>query len=124
MTVGKTVATILSNKTAAASGSTTLGDCTVIDTNACVGLAIECKVTYNGSATKGVRVKLFGSYDDVNYDSDPYDYFDMPFTAGSTISCSFNTIPGPRYIKAQVTNLDTGQSATGIYVYSHPMVIS
>ena len=47
---------ILSNKTAAASASTTLADCTTITTTDATDLHIHCAVTYHGSATLGVRV--------------------------------------------------------------------
>jgi len=109
---------ILSNKTAAASASTTLADCTTITTTDATDLHIHCKVAYNAAATLGVRVKLFASYDnDTNYESNPFWQFDMPFTANVTIGYSARVPFSAKYIKVQVTNLDTGQSATAIYIY-------
>jgi len=124
MALGKTVGTILSNKTAAASGSTTLTDCTTIDTSACLLLGIECVVTYHASATQGVTVKIFASGDDSNYGTTEIDSFAMPFAANTTKRWSRPIIPAEKYMKVQVTNNDTGQSATAIYIYSHPLVLS
>lgn len=121
MALGKTVAEILTNKTAAASNSTTLTDCTTIDTEAVLMLGIECKVTYHGSATLGVTVGVYDSSDNVTFDTNPSDQWDMPFTAGASISKTVATLPAGRYKKVKVTNNDTGQSATAIYVYSHPL---
>jgi len=119
MVLAKAVTKILSNKTAAASGSTTLSDCTTIDTTSVISLAIEAKATYNASATLGVRVKVFASGDDTNYGDLPIAQFDLPFAANTTKRWSRDIIPAEKYMKVQVTNLDTAQSATAIYVYAH-----
>ena len=109
---------ILTNKTAAASVSTALADCTAITTTDATDLHIHMLMTYHGSATLGGRVKLYASYDDgTNYESNPFWQFDMPFTAGATIRYSHQVPPSPKRIKLQVTNLDTGQSITAIYAY-------
>ena len=54
-------AIIITNKTAAASATTAIGDCTAIDTTDATDLHIHCSVAYNGAATLGVRVKLVAS---------------------------------------------------------------
>jgi hypothetical protein len=121
MALGKTVATILSNKTAGEGAGTVLSECTTIDTAAVLMLGIECKVTYHASATLGVTVKVFASYDDTNYDTYPCDQWDMPFVADTTVSKTVSTLPAGRHLKVQVYNNDTAQDATAIYVYSHPL---
>ncbi|MFA5380106.1 MAG: hypothetical protein WC455_30375 [Dehalococcoidia bacterium] len=120
MALGKTVATILSNKTAAASNSTTLTDCTTIDTAAVLMLGIGVKLTFNAAATGKATVKVFASPDDTNYDSEPCDEWDIPWE-NATVSKTVPTLPAARYLKVQVTNADAGQSITAIYVYSHPL---
>jgi hypothetical protein len=121
MALGKTVATILSNKTAAASGSTTLSDCTTLDTSDVLMLGIDASANYHASATSGVTVKVFASRDDSSYNLNPCDEWDLPFVAGTVVSKTVPVIPAGRYLKVQVTNKDTGQSATQIYVYAHPL---
>lgn len=128
MTLSKgTPTVVLSNKTAAAAGSTTLTDCTTIDTDACTALALEVKATYGSSATVAGTLKIFASYDDTNFDTDPIEQFDLPFTTNTTKSQSFNITPGPRYLKAQVVNNESSGSnkdMTAIYVYAHKQVVS
>ena len=127
MTLTKTPVLILDNKTAAAAGATTLTDCTTIDTQGCISLAIEVKATYGSSATVAGTLKIFASYDDTNYDTDPVDTFTLPYTANSTKSQTFNIIPGARYLKCQVVNNESAGSdkdMTAVYVRSHPHVLS
>jgi hypothetical protein len=119
MALDKTVTPILTNKTAAASGTTILSECTTIDTTSVISLAIEALVTYHSSATLGVRVDVYASGDDTNYGSIPIAQFTMPFTANTTRRWSRDIIPAEKYLKVQVTNLDTAQSATAIHVYAH-----
>lgn len=122
MALAKAVTTILSNKTAAYNGATTtLGDCTTIDTNTTVSLAIECKCTYDSSADDGCTVQIFASGDDTNYGDNPIDEFDMPFTANTTKRWSRAVIPAERYLKVRVKNNSTvnPSTATAIYVYAH-----
>jgi len=127
MALTKTVSTILSNKTAAAAGATTLTDCTTIDTQGVLSLAIEVKATYGSSATLAGTLKIFASSDDSTYDTDPVDQFTMPYTTNTTKSQTFNIIPGARYLKVQVVNNETAEAnkdMTAIYVYSHPHVLT
>lgn len=127
MTLSKSVATILSNKTAAAAGATTLTDCTTIDTQSMVSLAIEVKATYGSSATLAGTLKIFASSDDSTYDTDPVDSLTMPYTANATKSQTFNIVPGARYLKVQVINNESAganKDITAIYVYSHPHILS
>lgn len=119
MGLTKTATPILSGKTAAASGSTVVSECSAIDTsqatNAC---AIEVLLTFHASATLGATLKLYGSYDGTNWDTDTYAECSIAYTSGAR-SQSFAIVPGPKYLKAQITNLDTAQSITAITIYSH-----
>jgi len=128
MTLTKgTPSAILSNKTAAAAGATTLTDCTSIDTDASTTLALEVKVTYGSSATLAGTVKVFASYDDTNFDTDPVEQFDLPFTTNTTKSQTFLLTPAPRYMKVQVVNNETAEAnkdMTAVYVYMHKQDVS
>jgi hypothetical protein len=118
MAFAKTITTVLSNKTAAASGSTTLTDCTTVTTTDHIGLAILVRATFNASATLGARVKAFASNDGSTYSTEVYWQADIPYTSGARIA-AFDVPRGPKYLKFQVTNLDTAQSITAIYVDTH-----
>lgn len=124
LTFTKTIATILDNKTAAASNVTALSDCTAIDTNGVLALGIGYRVTYHASATAGGTLRLYASYDGTNYDDQVYDQWTLPFAAGASYEGHYSVHPGPRYLKAQVANSDTGQSITAVYVYSEPQTVS
>lgn len=122
MSLSKTVTKVVNNQTVAESASLDLSNSTAIgptDTSTLINLAIECTVTYNASATAGCTVKLYASYDGTNYDSDPYDQFDMPFTANTTKSQTFAVNPAPKYLKVGVTNLDTAQDITAFSAWAH-----
>jgi hypothetical protein len=123
MTFTKTVTTILSNKTAGTSASTTLTDCTTIDTTSCINLALSIRLTFNASATLGGRIKVFGSNDDSTYATNPFWQGDVAFASGAQESM-FQIPSGIKYLKVQVTNLDTAQTITAIYVDSHVQTVS
>jgi len=123
MGLGITVATILDNKSAAKSASTDLADCTAIDGSAMIALGIEVLLTFNASATLGATVKIFTSADGTNYTSADTQEYDIPYS-NATVRHSFTVAAGHKNYKVQVTNLDTGQSITAIYVYSEPQVAS
>ena len=111
-------AKILDNKTAAASASTALADCTAIDTTDATDLHIHSIMTFNGAATLGATVKLFASYDDgTNYEDVAFWSYSVAVSAGNTIHSSARVPFSAKFIKVQVTNLDTGQSITAIYIY-------
>lgn len=122
MALSKTVTKVVDNQTVAEAASLDLANSTAIgptDTDTVINLAIECTVTYHASATAGCTVKLFASYDGTNYDSDPYDQFDMPFTANTTKSQTFAVNPAPKYLKVGVTNLDAAQDITAFSAWAH-----
>lgn len=122
MSLSKTVTKVVDNQTVAESASLDLANSTAIgptSTDTLINLAIEITVAYNASATAGCTVKLFASYDGTNYDTDPYDQFDMPFTANTTKSQTFAVNPAPKYLKVGVTNLDTAQDITAFSAWAH-----
>jgi hypothetical protein len=129
MTLAKGASTtILSNKTAAAAGSTTLSECATIDTDATSNLAITVKLTYGSSGTLVPTVKVFASEDDSNWDTDAFEQFDMPtLLASNTKKATFALAHSPRYLKVQVTNNESAgadKDITAVYVYSHKQDVS
>jgi hypothetical protein len=119
MPLGKAVVQIINSKTAAPSASTLLTDCVTIDTFNVLMLGIEVSVMYNLAAALGCTVNVYGSYDGVNFDVDPYDSWNLTFAAGTTHSFTRTVVPAPRYLKVLVQNLDLGQSLTGINAWAH-----
>jgi hypothetical protein len=49
---------------------------------------------------------------------------DIPLVAGTTKGVAFSVLPGHKYYRVRVRNLDPVQSATAIYVYAEPQVLS
>jgi hypothetical protein len=122
MTVTKTVTAILSNKTAGTSASTTLSDCATIDTTELqMDLSIIVSCTLNASCTAGARVKAFASNDDSTWTAThPYWQGDIAWiSGGGAVLAGFDVPHGPKYLKFQVTNLDTAQTITAIYINKH-----
>lgn len=116
--------TILAGKTAAASSSTTLTDCTAVAGSNVVALGIEVVMTFHASATKGATVKVFSSQNGTNYTTTAVQEYDVPVAANSTVRHAFVVLPGHAFYRVQVTNLDTGQSITAISVYAEPQVLT
>ena len=121
MGLGKTVTKLLDNKTAAASSSTVIGECAAEDLSTALQCAIQVNLTFNASATMGATVKVYASSDNSNFDTAGYEYATQSvafLTGGGAVQVTFPINPAAKYFKAVVTNLDSGQSITGITVWS------
>ena len=125
MTLSISSATVLSNKTAAASGTTVLDDCISIAGSALVALGLYVQFAYNAAATAGAVVQVYSSPDDYRWSSWPIQEVDVPHTTGMTdVGIAFAVLPGHAYYRVRVKNLDAAQAITAIYVYSEPQVLS
>lgn len=124
MALGITVATILDNKTVAENASSVLAECTAVDGSAVVALGFEVLLTFHASATAGATVKVMTSADGTNYTTAATQEFDIAVSANATVRRSFTVLPGHKYYKVQVTNLDTAQDITALSVYAEPQVLS
>lgn len=126
MALGITPVTILADKTAAASGSTVLSECTAVPGDALIAFGIEALMTFNAAAAVGATVKVFSSSDGTNYTTAPIQEYDITATAGATVKHGFTVLPGHKWYKVQVTNLDTvaGRDLTAITVTAEPQVLS
>jgi len=118
MGLGKTVTKVLDNKTANASSSTTLGDCTAEDLSAALQCAIETVMTFDADATAGATIKVFASSDGTNFDTVEYATQSVSVSAGNTVGVTFPINPAVKYFRVQVTNLDTSKSLTAISVWT------
>lgn len=124
MVLSKTVTTIVSGQSADVSGETTLGNCSELSLNEAVQVEIEAVVTYNASATSGAVVRIWAAAVMGTYGDEPIDEFALPFTAGTTVRHSFQTLASPRYIKATVRNLDESHPVTAISVMATVQSVS
>lgn len=123
MALSKTIATILSNGSAAASGSSAASSGINLDT--AVDFGIGYKMTFHGSATAGATIELYADPTGATLDftigtyADPCDAGDVAVDAGRAVEGFIPLNRAAKYTKARVKNLDTAQSITAIYLYSH-----
>lgn len=81
---------------------------------------VTTRVTYNGAATAGLRLNMYFSPDGKNYDTIPYAYYDIDFTAGGTIQeTKIVDAPEQGNLTMKVENLDAAQTATKIKVWTN-----
>ena len=124
MALDITVAAILENKTVQESASSVVSECTAVDGSAMIALGIEVLLTFHASATLGATVKVFTSSDGTNYCTSDTQEYDIPVSAGNTVRHAFTVLTGHKNYKVQVTNLDTAQDITALYIYAEPQVAS
>ncbi len=114
--------TILIKSSVAASSATALDDSSrVIPSGG--SLALTVAATYHSSATRGVKVHLYTSYDGVSWDSeelkDSLDkpiFGDMPFSIGQRAQKTQDIPTNARFIKVTVENLDRTYAVSDIKV--------
>lgn len=125
MTLSISPAIVLTNKTAAASGTTDLDECVSIDGSALVALGLYVQFVYNAEATAGAVVQVYSSPDDYRWSPGPVQEVDVPHTTGVTSTgIAFSVLPGHKYYRVRVKNLDVAQSITAVYVFAEPQVLS
>ena len=89
--------------------------------------SIKCAITgeayFRENASENVRVLIMSSADNINYDTEPYAQFDIPCNPNQTVRTTYAVLPDPKYIKAQVVNLDSNHTAESVKVivtYTEP----
>jgi len=81
---------------------------------------VTTRVVYNGSATAGIRLNMYFSPDDKNYDTVPYAYYDIDLTAGGTVQeTKIVDAPEQGDMRIAVENLDGTYTATSIKVWTN-----
>ncbi len=118
--VAKVVTKILDKTPIAFATTTALTDCTAIDlhTSGYSTLAITVETTYNAAATRGIKIHVLTSRDNVNWDTADWDSWSASFTAGASIRQTQVYSTEPAYLKVLVENLDPAQTITNTKVYS------
>lgn len=87
--------------------------------------ALTVKVTYDASATAGVRVYILASNDysgssiDTEDTGSAYAYFDMPFTAGGTFQKTVAVDGLPKYGIIRIRNLDSTYATGAVQAWIH-----
>lgn len=122
MTLSISPVTIVTNKTAAANGSTAIADCASVDGSAVVALGILAQCTYDAGATAGCSAYVYASTDNAGWFE--IQVVDIPLVAGTTKGVAFSVLPGHKYYRVRVRNFDAAAAATAIYVYAEPQVLS
>lgn len=114
---------IIDETSIAKSASTALVDCTEIPTEGVKSLALTVEATFNASATSGIKIHIYTSYDAVNWDTEEQKdaegnpvFGAMPFIAGSTQRITKYIPSDARFIKVTVENLDTTYLVTSVKV--------
>ena len=116
MPVKKEIKPVLSLSELASGAFSRLEDSEIIDLSRVEFLALTIRVTHNSAATKSVRVHLKSSPDGSIWDTDDYAYFDAHLMAGQESQKTVPITADAFYLRVQVENQDTAQSATDIDV--------
>jgi len=81
-------------------------------------LTITCKCTYHASATAGAKVNVYFSPDEENWDTIPYTYFFVDFTAGATVQKTVIVDPPEDGSLAfEIENTDTSYAVTDVNLW-------
>ena len=94
-----------------------LSACTAIDLADTVQLAFTISNEYNVSNVSAARIKLYTSYNNATWDTDPYATFDNDFVASATKQTTVPVCPDPRYMKVRVENQNTTGNISSVIVY-------
>ncbi|RLC86241.1 MAG: hypothetical protein DRJ03_09355 [Chloroflexi bacterium] len=76
------------------------------------GVAFALRAAYDASATAGVTIKVYWSFDGTNYDTDTDDSYTHPFAAGATKQKTYIAAAIAPYIRLTITNQDATYAVT------------
>jgi len=79
-----------------------------------IKLSLTAECYYNMSKTWqscGLRIKVFTSYDGSNWDETPYAEFDAPSNLSKYARATVSIIPDASYIRCEVINQNTNETA-------------
>jgi hypothetical protein len=116
MPVKKEIKPVLSLSELASGAFSRLEDSEIIDLSKADSLALTIRVTHNSAATNPVRVHLKSSPDGSVWDTDDYAYFDAHLKAGQESQKTMSINADAFYLRVQLENQDTSQTATDIDV--------
>lgn len=114
MPVPKNYWTLIGPVDLPANGSTTLAQCQLLDLTKATQLILTFRGHFHASASQGVKVQMFPSYDGVNFDTVPWAEWDgtpaewaIAARPGQFVQCSSEPIsPAPKYLKFRIVNRD------------------
>ena len=120
---GKFSTTMLSKDSLGAGEATSLGACGLISLRRATSLALTVECVYHNSATAGIAVHLYTSYNGANWDTVELKdsagkpvFGDMPFTPGSTERKTVEIPHSAQFVKAVIENRDPSQTVSNIKV--------
>lgn len=112
---------IMTKDSLPATHSTTLEECGSLDFSNTRHSALTVACTYDSTATVGIKVHVFTSYDGINWDTaELLDstgapvFGDMPFTAGETVRKTMDVTSSATHWKVTVENLDTAVAVSEV----------
>ena len=111
----KAAMTMINLSSLAGGASSTGADCTALDLSRTIALFFELEATFDASATDGLTVKWFASYDNSNWDTAEWLTDTVAVSAGNSVRVPLNPInPSPMYLRAIVTNNDSTHAVTNL----------
>ena len=115
--MNKTAYTIVDEASLAGGASTTLADCTALTLTRAISTFFEVEVTFDASATAGLSISWYASYDNTDYDTSAWLTDSVAVDAGNSVRVPLNPInPSPMYLKCVVTNSDATYAVTNLKV--------
>lgn len=105
------------DETSVAASSSTSYDLSEAFLKKALELAITCRVTFHGSATDGITLKILASGDNSNFDTDNLTSFEPTFAAGATAQKTILLDAVPQYLRITVTNDDTARAISTLKVW-------
>ena len=111
----KSTITMINLASLAAASSSTAADCTALDLSRTLSLFFEVEATFDASATSGLTIKWYASYDGTNWDTAEWLTDSVAVSAGSTVRVPLNPIdPSPMNLRAIITNDDATYAVTNL----------
>ena len=113
----KTHYTMLNKASLAGGASTTLAECTALTLTRAISTFFEVEATFDASATAGLSISWYASYDNTNYDTSAWLTDSVAVSAGNSVRVPLNPInPSPMYLKCTVTNNDATYAVTSLKI--------
>ena len=118
MPLKKEVKKLLEVSSLAASATTDLKDCELLDLSDVEFLALTIEVKHNASATKAVLVHVRSDITGGAPDTTDYAVFEAHLSPGNLSKKTVAISPDPKYIKVYLENQDPSYAATNIKVWA------
>ena len=113
--MNKTAITIIDLSTLAAGASTTGADCTALDFSRTIALFFELEATFDASATDGLTISWFCSYNGTDWDTAEWLTDTIAVSPGNSVRVPLNPInPSAMYLRAVIQNNDSTYAVTNL----------